>query len=152
MELDPRTLRSCPEPKVDTQPLSHPGAPHFSRFIHEERITTWWQVWTPVLWLPCVYTRSSLTTKQGTHRTAASFPAIAPSSGPQPFQMCCLALNVILRARGTILDFKQRRDFEGLHWKGKSEARRQEDRLSPVSDSGSFSSQMCSLGEVTQPY
>ena len=25
--LDPRTLGSCPEPKADTQPLSHPGAP-----------------------------------------------------------------------------------------------------------------------------
>ena len=25
--LDPRTLRSQPEPKTDTQPLSHPGAP-----------------------------------------------------------------------------------------------------------------------------
>ena len=25
--LDPRTLGSCPEPKVDAQPLSHPGAP-----------------------------------------------------------------------------------------------------------------------------
>ena len=26
MDLDPRTLRSNPEPKVDAQPLSHPGA------------------------------------------------------------------------------------------------------------------------------
>ena len=25
--LDPRTPGSCPEPKADTQPLSHPGAP-----------------------------------------------------------------------------------------------------------------------------
>ena len=25
--LNPRTLGSWPEPKVDTQPLSHPGAP-----------------------------------------------------------------------------------------------------------------------------
>ena len=25
-ELDPRTLGSCPEPKADTQPLSHAGA------------------------------------------------------------------------------------------------------------------------------
>ena len=24
--FDPRTLGSCPEPKVDAQPLSHPGA------------------------------------------------------------------------------------------------------------------------------
>ena len=24
--LDPRTLGSCPEPKANTQPLSHPGA------------------------------------------------------------------------------------------------------------------------------
>ena len=27
VELDPRTLGSCPEPKVDTQPLSHSGVP-----------------------------------------------------------------------------------------------------------------------------
>ena len=27
--LDPKTLRSCPEPKADAQPLSHPGAPTF---------------------------------------------------------------------------------------------------------------------------
>ena len=26
VELDPRTLESCPEPKADAQPLSHPGA------------------------------------------------------------------------------------------------------------------------------
>ena len=26
--LDPRTLGSRPEPKADTQPLNHPGAPH----------------------------------------------------------------------------------------------------------------------------
>ena len=26
-ELDPRTLGSCPEPKADPQPLSHPGVP-----------------------------------------------------------------------------------------------------------------------------
>ena len=25
MGLDPGTLGSCPEPKADTQPLSHPG-------------------------------------------------------------------------------------------------------------------------------
>ena len=25
--LDPRTLGSCPEPKTDAQPLSHPGIP-----------------------------------------------------------------------------------------------------------------------------
>ena len=25
--LDPRTPGSCPEPKADTQPLSHPGVP-----------------------------------------------------------------------------------------------------------------------------
>ncbi|XP_072634432.1 hemicentin-2 isoform X2 [Canis lupus baileyi] len=29
-ELDPRTPGSCPEPRADTQPLSHPGAPVFS--------------------------------------------------------------------------------------------------------------------------
>ena len=33
MGLDPRTLGSRPEPKADTQPLSHPGAP-FSFFPH----------------------------------------------------------------------------------------------------------------------
>ena len=26
-ELDPGTTRSCPEPKADAQPLSHPGVP-----------------------------------------------------------------------------------------------------------------------------
>ena len=26
--LDPRTPGSCPEPKADAQPLSHPGIPH----------------------------------------------------------------------------------------------------------------------------
>ena len=25
--LDPETLGSCPEPKADAQPLSHPGVP-----------------------------------------------------------------------------------------------------------------------------
>ena len=25
--LNPRTPRSCPEPKTDAQPLSHPGVP-----------------------------------------------------------------------------------------------------------------------------
>ena len=29
VELDPRTLRSCPELKADAQPLSHPGAPGY---------------------------------------------------------------------------------------------------------------------------
>ena len=29
MELDPRTLGSRPEPKADTQPLSHRGVPSF---------------------------------------------------------------------------------------------------------------------------
>ena len=33
--LDPRTLASCPEPKADAQPLSHPGAwQHPSRYTH----------------------------------------------------------------------------------------------------------------------
>ena len=27
VELDPQTLGSRPEPKADTQPLSHPGTP-----------------------------------------------------------------------------------------------------------------------------
>ena len=31
--LDPRTLGSCPEPKADTQPLSHPGAPEVIQFL-----------------------------------------------------------------------------------------------------------------------
>ena len=31
--LDPRTPESCPEPKTDTQPLSHPGIPK-SYFTH----------------------------------------------------------------------------------------------------------------------
>ena len=32
MGLDPRTLRSWPEPKADAQPLSHPGAPDLKHF------------------------------------------------------------------------------------------------------------------------
>ena len=32
--LDPRTLRSRPEPKADAQPLSHPGAPFLSLSAH----------------------------------------------------------------------------------------------------------------------
>ena len=28
--LDPGTLGSCPEPKADAQPLSHPGVPIFT--------------------------------------------------------------------------------------------------------------------------
>ena len=35
--LDPRTLRPRPEPKVDAQPLSHPGVP--MSFLH---IALWW--------------------------------------------------------------------------------------------------------------
>ena len=31
--LDPRTLGSGPEPKADTQPLSHPGAPAILNFM-----------------------------------------------------------------------------------------------------------------------
>ena len=31
-ELDPRTLGSGTEPKADTQPLSHPGAPRLESF------------------------------------------------------------------------------------------------------------------------
>ena len=33
-ELDPKTLGSWPEPKADTQPLSHPGAPVFKFLYH----------------------------------------------------------------------------------------------------------------------
>ena len=33
--LDPRTPGSCPEPKADAQPLSHPGAPKMSFLIFE---------------------------------------------------------------------------------------------------------------------
>ena len=33
--LDPRTLRSRPEPNADAQPLSHPGTPSLNTFdIH----------------------------------------------------------------------------------------------------------------------
>ena len=31
--LDPRTPGSCPEPKADVQPLSHPGFPPISLFF-----------------------------------------------------------------------------------------------------------------------
>ena len=30
--LDPETLGSCPEPKADAQPLSHPAVPELFRF------------------------------------------------------------------------------------------------------------------------
>ena len=33
MGLDSRSLESRPEPKVDTQPLSHPGAPDAYIFL-----------------------------------------------------------------------------------------------------------------------
>ena len=34
MGLDPTTPGSRPEPKADTQPLCHPGAPNHIFFIH----------------------------------------------------------------------------------------------------------------------
>ena len=34
MGLDPRTPGSCPEPKADAQPLSHPGAPHLLQYLN----------------------------------------------------------------------------------------------------------------------
>ena len=37
--LDTRTPGSCPEPKADTQPLSHPGAPVF--FFYTELESQW---------------------------------------------------------------------------------------------------------------
>ena len=33
--LDPRTLRSCPELKADTQPLSHPTVPVPFNFLQK---------------------------------------------------------------------------------------------------------------------
>ena len=35
VRLDPRTLGSCPEPKADAQPLSHPGVllTYFSKYV-----------------------------------------------------------------------------------------------------------------------
>ena len=33
--LDPWTLGSCPEPKADAQPLSHPGAPREVKLTHK---------------------------------------------------------------------------------------------------------------------
>ena len=37
MGLDPRTPRSCPEPKADAQPLSHPGALNYLSFEKDFR-------------------------------------------------------------------------------------------------------------------
>ena len=37
--LAPRTLRSQPEPKADTQPLSHPGAPFLKNILFERART-----------------------------------------------------------------------------------------------------------------
>ena len=34
MGLDPRTPRSCPEPKAEVQPLSHPGVPTLANLNH----------------------------------------------------------------------------------------------------------------------
>ena len=34
MRFDPGNPGSCPEPKADTQPLSHPGAP-YNQVLHE---------------------------------------------------------------------------------------------------------------------
>ena len=34
MGLDPETLGSCLEPKVDAQPLSHPGVPPLKKELH----------------------------------------------------------------------------------------------------------------------
>ena len=31
--LNPGTLGSCPEPKADTEPLSHPGIPELIKFF-----------------------------------------------------------------------------------------------------------------------
>ena len=36
-ELDPGVLGSCPEPKADAQPLSHPGAP-LPSFLYLKKI------------------------------------------------------------------------------------------------------------------
>ena len=36
--LDPGTLGSCPEPKADAQPLSHPGIPIFLNFYQQSFI------------------------------------------------------------------------------------------------------------------
>ena len=33
VQLDPGTAGSCPEPKADVQPLSHPGIPKTSKFL-----------------------------------------------------------------------------------------------------------------------
>ena len=33
--LDPRTPRSCPEPKADTQPLRHPGVSRNSLYLQK---------------------------------------------------------------------------------------------------------------------
>ena len=35
MGLNPGTPGSCPGPKADTQPLSHPGAPNLSIYTHK---------------------------------------------------------------------------------------------------------------------
>ena len=58
--LDPRTVGSCPEPKADAPPLSHPGVPHtlflirkilpgpqdhnFHNFQKQQGITCWFSL------------------------------------------------------------------------------------------------------------
>ena len=37
--LDPRTLGTCPGPKAEIQPLSHPDIPNYSCFLRREIIS-----------------------------------------------------------------------------------------------------------------
>ena len=39
--LDPMTLRPCPGPKADAQPLSHPGAPRNDLNLNAMRSVNW---------------------------------------------------------------------------------------------------------------
>ena len=36
--LDPKNPGSCPEPKADAQPLSHPGAPINKSFLRKSNV------------------------------------------------------------------------------------------------------------------
>ena len=52
MGLDPVTPGSLPEPKVDAQPLSHPGAPWFLNF---DATDTWSQKMFVVEIVLCIF-------------------------------------------------------------------------------------------------
>lgn len=68
----------------------------------------------------CVHVAHQSSTETHAGLLSCPLPFPPPCSVPQPFQTCSPTLNMIPWARGAILDFKQRNDFERLLWKGNS--------------------------------